>query len=313
MNTQDTFFYLKDLSNEELIQQTHQAIKAERESTTTVLYHLAEIDRRRLYLDRGFGSLFDYTTQRLGYSEDAAYRRIQAMRLLKSHPEAETQIENGTLSLSNAASLQRFFWEQEKNNEALPSQAKQELIDFATSKSTREVKRELARRNPSVLLREAIRAINDLEYELRMVIDHPLKEKIDRLKQLLSHQNPRMPYHVLLSELADLGLKKWDPALRTPSTKAKPDSAPKKELALDSSSPPPLRPHIPTSVRHQVWARDQHSCSYTDPQTQKRCGSHHKLQIDHIQPVALGGSNDLQNLRLLCAAHNQGRAAKTFH
>jgi 5-methylcytosine-specific restriction endonuclease McrA len=38
----------------------------------------------------------------------------------------------------------------------------------------------------------------------------------------------------------------------------------------------------------------------------------HLLQIDHIKPYALGGTHDPENLRVLCAAHNQHEARKTF-
>ena len=37
-----------------------------------VLDHLREIAARRLFLRRGFGSLFDYAVRELGYSEAAA-------------------------------------------------------------------------------------------------------------------------------------------------------------------------------------------------------------------------------------------------
>jgi 5-methylcytosine-specific restriction endonuclease McrA len=31
------------------------------------------------------------------------------------------------------------------------------------------------------------------------------------------------------------------------------------------------------------------------------------LQVDHIQPKWAGGSNNISNLRILCAAHNRYR------
>jgi 5-methylcytosine-specific restriction endonuclease McrA len=45
-----------------------------------------------------------------------------------------------------------------------------------------------------------------------------------------------------------------------------------------------------------VFDRDEHKCRY--------CGSTNNLEIDHIYPLARGGSNDLDNLQILCKSCN---------
>lgn len=40
------------------------------------------------------------------------------------------------------------------------------------------------------------------------------------------------------------------------------------------------------------------------------CGIHEALTIDHIMPLSRGGSDDLANLRFLCARHNSSKADK---
>jgi len=69
--------------------------------------------------------------------------------------------------------------------------------------------------------------------------------------------------------------------------------------------------YIPKSVAFAVRQRDQHKCTYSSPDG-KRCNESCGLQIDHIQPFALGGRNEVSNLRLLCPAHNQLCAEKVF-
>jgi hypothetical protein len=66
------------LSNDELARQLDRNVARERGMTIDVLHDLNEMARRRLHLDLGYRSLFDYCTRKLKYSSSAAARRIQA-------------------------------------------------------------------------------------------------------------------------------------------------------------------------------------------------------------------------------------------
>jgi hypothetical protein len=61
------------------------------------------------------------------------------------------------------------------------------------------------------------------------------------------------------------------------------------------------REPIPDSVRLFVWQRDKGQCV--------KCGSHEKLEFDHIIPIAAGGSNTERNVQLLCEACNRSKGA----
>ena len=105
---------VKKLSNQQLLSQTKFLVQKERNLHIQVLHHLEEIDSRKLYLEQGFSSLFDYAVKELGYSEGAAYRRIKAMKLCREVPETEDRLKSGRLSLSSACQLQAFFEKQDK-------------------------------------------------------------------------------------------------------------------------------------------------------------------------------------------------------
>lgn len=62
---------------------------------------------------------------------------------------------------------------------------------------------------------------------------------------------------------------------------------------------------IPDSVREYVYQRNHHQC--------QSCGktkSETNLTIDHIIPLALGGSNDISNLQTLCLSCNSKKKHK---
>ena len=78
---------LDRLSNSEVISRLENLVLHEKETTTEIIRHLAEVDRRRLYASEGFSSLFEYVTKKLGYSKTSAMRRISVARAAKNLPE----------------------------------------------------------------------------------------------------------------------------------------------------------------------------------------------------------------------------------
>ncbi|MCT7949805.1 HNH endonuclease [Ancylothrix sp. C2] len=62
---------------------------------------------------------------------------------------------------------------------------------------------------------------------------------------------------------------------------------------------------IPPEVRKYVYQRNNYQC--------QSCGKTHQetqLSIDHIIPLAKGGSNDVSNLQTLCLTCNQKKTHK---
>ena len=205
--------------------------------------------------------------------------------------------------------------------------------------------------------------------EIKVVIDEQCHKDLEKLKNLLSHRNPKLSYGELISILSKEALKKHDPGEKntrqrkeekvqeTPSVKkqefkdksaeltatfapklrqkdeipehlgalsGKPvtsakfeESKPSREASLSKRSITfaPKSEHtikkisrsIPSHLRKYIWERDGGQCTYVHHETKRRCASRHLLQIDHIQPFALGGRAEKENLRLLCAGHNQYR------
>jgi len=59
---------------------------------------------------------------------------------------------------------------------------------------------------------------------------------------------------------------------------------------------------IPQKTRFLVMHRDNHEC--------KQCGATDDLTIDHIHPESKGGTNDIENLQVLCRRCNCSKGVK---
>ena len=98
-----------ELGDQQLLEQTRRLAANQRCLEVHILDHLDEIDRRGLALRRGFSSLFDYAVRELCFSDAAAQRRIQAMRLCRRHGWVRASLQSGELSMTSAGQLETTF------------------------------------------------------------------------------------------------------------------------------------------------------------------------------------------------------------
>lgn len=289
---------IKRLSDKELLARTAQVALRERKVTLELMRYLGEVDRRQLYLEQGYPSLYDFTIKDLKVSQGGAYRRLQAMRLLRELPEIESKVVEGKHTVSTVAKVQSAMGN-------APPEDKLAMLKKLEGKSCREVDRELSRSNPKGP-REYTRWLNPDEAQLTFALDKDSMKKIGTLHSWRTHIDVKKTYRVLFTALVDLGMERWNPARRTQSSTSRTDRV---NPDFDEENSPDS---IPAEIRRQVWERDKHQCTWAHPENGRRCDSTDLLQIDHIHPLALGGKNELSNLRLLCAQHNRARAEKTY-
>lgn len=83
------------------------------------------------------------------------------------------------------------------------------------------------------------------------------------------------------------------------------DAAPVRELSAQGV--PLMRSrYITAAADRAVRKRNaERGCEFADPSTGHVCGSKHQLQRDHVTPFSHGGSNESENIRLLCSKHNR--------
>ena len=92
-------------SNRELLEAVETLVRQVRGVTRELLVELGEVDARRLYLNEACSSMFAFCSQRLGFSEDVAYKRIQAARLGRRFPAVLEAFGAGQIHLAGLAVL----------------------------------------------------------------------------------------------------------------------------------------------------------------------------------------------------------------
>jgi hypothetical protein len=204
---------LKILSNQNLIEGMARAVHNERKATHLVLLHILEIEKRKLYLDLGYGSIFAYLTQQWKYSEASAYTRISSARLLRQIPSVTSDIAAGSINLTQLCSLQKCL--KEKQNTQRPQIGEEEkvftlnVIEQLKNKNGSETKRILAEtfdlplREPEVL-----RPQKDKSVRLEITLNAEQFSELELAKSLASHSCPTGKWVDVITYLAKAYNKK---------------------------------------------------------------------------------------------------------
>jgi hypothetical protein len=302
------------ISNQQLVLETKKAVAEERHLTARVLAHLAEVELRRLHLELGFSSLFEFCLKELGYSESEAFARISAMRLAREIPEAVQAVEEGRLSLTNLAKAQSYFRQEKRAGRAVAAEGKREVLKELEGLSTRECEKRLS-------------APEDAGKRLiSFMADEALQADLRRVREIWGNQD--LSDAALIGKMATMVLAKIDPAKRKVKASVGAPQADSRrvgevgnvgkavggemgasEVGSGAVQPPveiivPKSRSIPASVRQEVWRRDKGQCTYASKDG-RRCSSRFALQWDHLDPYGYGGAHTANNLRLLCRAHHR--------
>jgi hypothetical protein len=96
---------LDDISDDVLLARVADLVGRSRRVEAELIAHLAEVDRRRLYLREACPSMHVYATARLHLSDAEAYLRITAARLSRRFPMVLAMLADGRLHLSAIAKL----------------------------------------------------------------------------------------------------------------------------------------------------------------------------------------------------------------
>src|SRR5262245_5202823 len=125
---------LAGISNAQLIERVRELVRRGNAVEAELMDHLAEVDARQLYLEEGCSSMFVYCVRVLHFAEGVAYKRIQAARAARRHPQLMAALRAGDLHLTAIGLLAPKLTESNRL----------QLIDAARHLGTDEIRRMLA-------------------------------------------------------------------------------------------------------------------------------------------------------------------------
>ena len=201
---------LQTLRRDDLLVGLDHLNRKERRLKVKVLLYLREIDRRDLYLEEGYSSMFDFCIKYLGYSESTAVRRIKAERALGRSKRIIKMLLSGKITVTGLSRIESIC--RPDNTEKILQQAAgcscRELDKLRARHCPREpepekvkpvfVKTELKIGDNKDKSGRKITAnaegdspVLEEKYRLEFLVSADTMKKINRAKELLSTKYPK--------------------------------------------------------------------------------------------------------------------------
>lgn len=292
------------LTDEQLLARVRSHCAANARLLADLMTDLIDVEVRGIHLREASSSMYEFCRREFDMSPSQAWRRTTAARLVRRVPILLEYVRSGEIDLSTLVLLRNHI--DEENAE--------ELIRATRCRSKRQIQRYLESREPargrgkrmksgqresasSVL--ERLEAIDEQLYVLEVAVRNETRILIDRARDLLSSAMPDTTLGDLVHRAFLTLVETLENAIAGARAKREAKRGPAKAGA------------IPRVVRHAVLVRDGFQCTFVSSKS-VRCRATQYLEIDHIIPRAHGGTNDLENLRCACSAHNKHYANEVF-
>jgi len=265
------------MTNEEIESRMTTLTQSERLITTEILALINLAEDRKLHLERGYSSLFAWLVEGYGYSESAAYRRIEAARLIRIVPEAAEKIENGEVNLTTLAKARGAIRAQEKaTGKKISAEEQADVVRNIENKTSAETDTTLFQLFPesaSSVHRERQNQVSETQTRLSFNLDAETMANLEWAKAFLSHSIPDGETAKVFARL----LKEF----RERNEKKDASAAAKQSVSRSGASK--------AGAKRVSLHRAERKCEFVDEKTGRVCGAIYMVEVDHIRPRAMGG------------------------
>jgi hypothetical protein len=157
-----------------------------RKTQAELLDYTQKADEEKLYLYRGYKSLFDYLVRDLGLSESTTCNIINVARTAKIVPEIKEQLEQGQGGITKFRKICPVLKKAHAENK--PEEIA-EWLKKVTTMNTREIEKEVAKVSPAPRRKESIRRIDENTSSLNINLSDEERELLEKAQNLSSSKN----------------------------------------------------------------------------------------------------------------------------
>ena len=207
---------LRKCTNLQLLADTRRCFNKEREINAEMIEYLAEIERRKCYLEYGCSSLYVFCTKELGYSGGAAYRRVDAVKLALRIPELPEKITTGALNLTSISRVATLLREDTRTgrDERKDHEIQKLLEVVEDAKDSYEIDKKLAPYHLGKKHRhDHVHRVDESTVRLALDISNDTMEMLKRAREVTSNQGKHISLAEVLHRMAKEYLEKHDPML----------------------------------------------------------------------------------------------------
>ena len=245
----------------------------------------------------GYRSLYTYALKALDLTESQAYSYIAVAKAGLTCSPLNQALLNQELSVSKAARIVSVI---DAENSA-------EWVEKAKTLTKRELEKQIATENPKARISDHFRHIDKHLLHMQAGISEESFRKFQRAQQLYLQKNPKAfkakVDDVLNWCLQEL-LERHDPVIKAERVLRKKRQKVQDQNNFSARAEISQRKKLPAKTKHQVILRDRGQCQYLN-KLGDRCLESTRIEIHHIRPLHLGGSDNLENLVTLCQEHHR--------
>jgi len=280
----------------ELNQELAHELAGERGHTVNSIFLIAEIERDEIYVELGYGSIWDYLRRMHKQSDTMIHYRLRCARAVLRFPQVIERLRDGSLCITTLAELTKIM--NESNCE--------DLLAEALGKSRREVERIVAREKPQHVPSDVRRSLQPAEVtasdqpvetkilteslaRVYLTVDREYDELLERVRSALSHKMPGAAVLDLIKE----GFRR---IIRDDEKRKGIVDKPRADRVAEDGT-------ITQSVKRIAQDRDQGKCQWRS-EDGGICGSTYRVEFHHKQDRAKGGLGTPDNIIQLCERHH---------
>ena len=314
---------LEYLSQVELVGALDKYLGAERRLLGCFILYLIEFDRRKIFRELGFSSSYQWMTSGLGLSESSSVCRMNAARIIVRYPHLAEKIFSKILNGQVSVMVLSMIFAHITNENCV------ELIENISGKNRLDVEKFLANRI------EGYHAMQSARAWMRILPGPSKPPESSEISEHSEASSQRVQNGVALEGKSNQVPGPAVPATQIPGPAIRlavtligdgardllrlrelypyrdPSQIINDALGLMRKARDLPASQVPKAIQRQIFFRDGNQCTFVSDDG-RRCSERGRLQVDHILPVAKGGDDRVENLRLLCAAHNQLMAERHF-